>query len=199
MSMLSAHARRVIRGHPELSLLDFDVGRTIVDVRREFPTLAPRQIEVWLQAQSTLSCITDEGESTCIRLHPVLNHSGTPRAVIKFILCHELIHLLVPPREVDGKRKTHSPEFWAAERKRCPNRIVAWSWIITVLGPCLRSDRRKECIFVKRNWKLLMHERRPTLEQISSNVSVFNPQRFENSAVGPHPLRRRMGRGAPGR
>lgn len=41
-----------------------------------------------------------------------------------------------------------------------------------VLGSCLRSDRQKECTFVKRNWKRLIREGRPMLEEISSNLGL---------------------------
>jgi hypothetical protein len=154
--------------HPELSLLNFQLSGLVAEVRRDFPTLASRRIEVWLQTQSTLACIVDEGESACIRLHSVLNHPETPRRVIAFILCHELIHLLVPPRDVNGKRKSHPPEFWEAECRLSPDRVSAWGWLILVLGDCLRSNRQKECTFVKRTWKCLMDGGRPNLKQISS-------------------------------
>jgi hypothetical protein len=167
--------RSQVRDHPELSLLNFQLNGLVAEVRRDFPKLASRRIEVWLQTQSTLACIVDEGESACIRLHSVLNHPETPRRVIAFILCHELIHLLVLPRDVDGKCKSHPPKFWEAERERFPNRAVAWGWILMVLGSCLRIDRQKECTFVKRNWKCLMDRRRPTLEQLASLLGPGMP------------------------
>lgn len=173
--------RLQVPGHPELSVLDFDLGRLLAEVQRDFPTLASRRIEVWLRTQSTLACITDERESACICLHSVLNHPETPRRVIAFILCHELIHLLVPPRDVDGKRKSHPPEFWEAERKRSPDRGLAWGWVILVLGACLRSNRKKECTFVKRNWKCHMNGGRPTLEQLSLHLGLGKFPREEAS------------------
>jgi hypothetical protein len=173
MSLVLRRSR--IQGYPELSLLKFQLNGLVAEARRDFPTLACRRIEVWLQTQSTLACIVDEGESACIRLHSVLNHPETPRRVIAFILCHELIHLLVPPRDVDGKRKSHPPEFWETEHRLSPDRASAWGWLILVLGACLQSNRRKECTFVKRNWNCLMNGERPTLEQLASLLGPRMP------------------------
>jgi hypothetical protein len=47
----------------------------------------------------------------------VLNHPQTPRSVVEFILCHEMLHLVLPPRDVSGHLKTHPPEFWEAENR----------------------------------------------------------------------------------
>jgi hypothetical protein len=156
-----------VREHPELSLLDFDPRRLLGDVRSGFPALASRPIEVWLHRQPTLACLVDEGAAACIHLHSVLNHPQTPPRVMAFILRHELLHLLVPPRTVNGKWQAHPPEFWEAEKELCPDRVLAWRWITLVLGGCLRQDKRKECNFVKASWKRLMNGERPTLDQIA--------------------------------
>jgi len=161
VSMILHSARR--RGHPELSLLDFDVRQLKTSVQARFPSLNAKSIRVWLQTQSTLACIQDHGQSASICLHSVLNHPQTPRAVVEFILCHEMLHLMFPPREVDGRRTAHPPEFWEAE-KRFPHRTESWSWILIVLGACLKRDKRKECTFVKSDWKRLMNADRPSLE-----------------------------------
>ena len=47
-------------GHPELSLLGFDLGRLLEQVRSGFPALASRRIEVWLRHQPMLACVTEE-------------------------------------------------------------------------------------------------------------------------------------------
>jgi len=166
---MSHFPRRLqVSNHPEFNLLDFDLGGLLAEVRSDFPMLGRYRIEIWLRAQPTLACIAPDGKSACIWLHAVLNHPETPRSVIEFIICHELIHLLLPPRNVDGKRTTHPPEFWQVEGERIPNRAAAWRWILVVLGSCLRIDRQKECTFVSRKWKSLLNGSRPTLEMLSS-------------------------------
>jgi hypothetical protein len=160
--------RKQVREHPELSFLGFDIRRLLSEVQGGFRTLPARPIEVRLQTQHTLACVAGDEVSASIRLHSVLNHPQTPRRVIAFVLCHELLHLVVPPREVDGQRKMHPPEFWQAEAAMAPDRAVMWAWIILVLGSCLRRDKRQECAFVKANWKWLMSKERPTLAQVAA-------------------------------
>jgi hypothetical protein len=139
-------------------------------VQSGFPALDSKRVEIWLQSQPTLACVADEGASACIRLHAVLNHHHTPERVIAFIVGHELLHLVVPPREVDGALKTHPPEFWESERRMFPDRGIAWSWMILVLNDCLRTDKRQECTFVKTTWKRRMRSERPTLELLAANL-----------------------------
>lgn len=155
------------RGHPELSLLGFDVRHLNANVQARFPSLNAKPTRVWLQTQSTLACVQDHGDSASICLHSVLNHAQTPRSVVEFILCHEMLHLVLPPRDVSGHLKAHPPEFWQAE-KRFPHRADSWGWILIVLGACLKRDKRQECTFVKPNWKRLMDAERPSLERVAA-------------------------------
>lgn len=150
-------------GHPELSLLSFDLGLLLTELRTGFPQLQGRRIEVWIRRQATLASISTDDVSSYIQLHSVLNHPDTPREVIAFILWHELLHLVIPGREVDGKWRSHPPEFWEAERVLGRNRVLPWIWLRTVLASCLRNDTRHECVWVKANWKQLMTSRRPKL------------------------------------
>ena len=101
---------------PELPLFGFPLPALLSEVRRKFPSLASRRVEIQLHVQPTLATICPDGDSAVIRLHAVLNHPQTPPQVIAFILRHELLHLLVRPRMVDGKRTSHPPEFRKAER-----------------------------------------------------------------------------------
>jgi len=80
-------------GNPEFSFLGFNLVRLLEKVRSGFPTLSSKQVEVWLQSQPTLACVTDEGDSARIRLHSVLNHQHTPERVIAYILGHEMENL----------------------------------------------------------------------------------------------------------
>ena len=155
------------RGHPELSFLGFDIGQTLARSRILFPGLASKRIEVCLQTQSTLACVNETG-SACIRLHTVLNHPGTPERVIAFIIGHELLHLQMPSRNVGGVRITHPPEFWETEREMFPDRIMAWNWILLVLGRCLKSDSLQQGTFVTPSWRRLINLERPTIELISA-------------------------------
>lgn len=156
------------RGHPELSFFDFDLRRLLDRTKNTFPSLVSTPVEVWVQRQATLACIRTSGAPVSIHLHSVLNHPTTSERVVAFILCHELLHLIIPPREVSGKCSAHPPEFWDTEQDMLPDRSLTYGWLILVLGSCLKRDKEQECTFVKTNWKKLMNENRPTLDQIET-------------------------------
>lgn len=84
-----------------------------------------------------------------IYLHAVLNCNDVPRYVFQFILTHELLHLIVPPKLVQGKLKNHSPEFFERERQLAPERDDAWRWIVKNLGKRLRVRPREECLEIQ--------------------------------------------------
>jgi hypothetical protein len=76
-----------------------------------------------------------------------------PAPVFQHIFIHEIIHLLVPPREIKGKLKAHLPEFWELEKRLSPQSADAWDWIEFNFSKVLREDRRNESDRVRRNWK----------------------------------------------
>ena len=77
------------------------------------------------------------------------------------VLKHELLHTRIRPREVNGERSAHPPEFWEEE-----NRIAgadkgrAWEWIYGNFYDALKRDTEHECIWVNnRRMKELLHNR----------------------------------------
>lgn len=99
--------------------------------------------------------------------------------------CHELLHLIIPPRDVGGKRSAHPPEFWEAERTMSPDRSLAWTWIAVVLHSCLRRDNQRECMMVKPTWKRLTNLNRPTLDELQS---ILHPRQGKLTEVEGHML-----------
>jgi hypothetical protein len=149
----------------EFPLFEFGLPELVDSVRADFPSLANWQIEVWIQEQPTLATVRHHDRRAVIGLHSVFNHCGTPEQVVRFILRHELLHLLHPAQEIDGRRVTHPPEFFAAEG--CfPDCGLCWGWILLALGPCLRRDVKRECTFVTRKWRARMNGPRLTWEQL---------------------------------
>jgi hypothetical protein len=51
-----------------------------------------------------------------VRIHPVLDHETVPAWFVSFVVFHELLHVVHPPRIVGGRRILHPPELLAAER-----------------------------------------------------------------------------------
>jgi hypothetical protein len=159
---------------PEFSFLSFNPLHLLNCMRFDFPKTGSKRIYVYLQSQSTLASVQDNDQSAVIQVHSVLNHPHTPKEVMMFIFRHELLHLEILPRVIEGKSTSHPPEFWDAERALCPERTIAWIWLKLVLSACLKLDRKRECTYVKSNWKRLMSTDRPTLEQVAEMVSLGN-------------------------
>lgn len=143
-------------GPPELPVFGDQLEHTLARARARLPAVAPSEVQVWIRRQPALACVSPNAKPVLIHLHSVLNHHQTPPEVLEYILIHELIHLAVPSREVDGKLSAHPPEFWELERRVAPERSVAWHWIYSMLWEVLRVDREAEATWVKRTWKGLM-------------------------------------------
>jgi hypothetical protein len=118
-----------------------------------FPTISDR-LEVFFIDGPFVACICHSPLSgATIFLHNILNRPEVSPAVFQYILSHELIHLIVRGREVEGKFTTHPPEFWEMERALVPNRDVAFSWLWLSFSPVLKRDKEHEGIRVKRRWR----------------------------------------------
>jgi len=66
-------------------------------------------------------------DSRVIRVHPALDRPDVPRFFVRFVVFHEMLHQAYPPRVVDGRRLTHTPEFRAAEMAYPDyERAIAW-------------------------------------------------------------------------
>jgi len=81
-------------------------------------------------------------ERHVVAFHPVLNHAGTPREVVRFLAKHELTHVVRRGRVVGRWYASHPPEFWEHEAAISPERYAAWAWIHRNLGRCLRNRDR---------------------------------------------------------
>ena len=119
-----------------------------------FPTVAICPEVIFVNG-SFLGCISRgiPTPESLICLHQILNRPDIPEQVFRHLLIHELIHLVVAPREVDGKSSTHPPEFWQLEHNLSPERHWVWEWLWDQFSSCLMIDRKNECIKVKRDWR----------------------------------------------
>jgi hypothetical protein len=137
----------------ELSWMDFDVYELLERCKSRFPDLDERHVDIWFCPQDPLACIQYDDSRQGIVIHSVLNRPDVPVEVIKYILLHELIHLIIPPREIEGKMRQHPPEFWEKEHAMTENRLLVWSWIVIALADVYRRDEEQEALIVKRSWK----------------------------------------------
>jgi hypothetical protein len=62
-----------------------------------------------------------------IRIHPALDRRWVPDYFVEFIVYHELLHAIFPPREGQSRREVHTPEFRAME-KQFPHYEKAMAW-----------------------------------------------------------------------
>lgn len=62
-----------------------------------------------------------------IRIHPALDRSWVPDYFVEFIVYHELLHAIFPPREGQTRREVHTPEFRAME-EQFPHYEKAMQW-----------------------------------------------------------------------
>lgn len=82
----------------------------------------------------------EPGPSPLIRIHPVLDHADVPGWFVGFVLFHELLHVVHPPIEREGRRLVHPPAFRAAERRH-PHHSDAHAWELKNLDALLRRTR----------------------------------------------------------
>ena len=153
-------------GPPELPLFDFDLPVLLAQTLERLPETPTKCVQVWVRRQPILACVETKARPVAIHLQSLLNHYQTPESVVGFILLHELLHLVIPPREVSGSETSHPPEFWATERRLAPERDLAWYWLWLEFGPILKRDSKAECIRVASAWKKQMNKKRVPMVEI---------------------------------
>ena len=93
------------------------------------------------QARHSLRLGSYTAPERLVRIHPVLDQEGVPDWFVRYIVFHELLHVVLPPRPSSGRRLLrHPPEFRAREREY-PDYDRAIAWQEQNLGALLRSAR----------------------------------------------------------
>lgn len=137
-----ALSRRKPVGYPEISFLSFDVLDLLAGIQQEMELDSVGPVSFSLQTMETLACVRWEHgmPGADIFFHSLFNRADVPQPVIEHVLRHELLHLKIPAREIDGKLVNHPPEFWEAEQALVPwksaPRGVGW------FSPSGKSSRR---------------------------------------------------------
>lgn len=73
-----------------------------------------------------------------IRIHPSLDQEFVPEFFVAFVVFHELLHHVVPPRRVGDRLEYHTPAFRRRERSH-PDYLRATRWETENLERLLRS------------------------------------------------------------
>jgi len=145
-------SRRKVR-HPELSLLPYSLDDLLHKVRNRHFRDLDRPIHCWFSFEESLAFIQHSlaGGPAHIHFHSLLNHPGTPSEVLEFILTHEMLHLQIPGREIDGRWVDHPPEFWNRESELVPRKRSSWAWIYANFEECLKREPKLERLLVIRS------------------------------------------------
>lgn len=62
-----------------------------------------------------------------IRIHPRLDQTFVPKYFVAFVVFHEMLHHMIPPTRLAGRRVLHSAEFRAREKSfRYYKQALAW-------------------------------------------------------------------------
>lgn len=173
-------------GPAELPVLPFDVYAYFDRTRALFPDLGDWDVQFTFRKQPTLAYIQSSRRRRCahIYVHSVLNHPQTPIEVMDWVFHHELLHLRIPSREVDGKYTDHPPEFWEAEGEHVPLRDACWGWVFWVLSDCIHMTKLKRSrkeqddsgIYIRSTWKRVSGRHRITFDHIIQYLaSVRSP------------------------
>jgi hypothetical protein len=154
-----------------LPFLNFDLSalcQTIIS--RDFPNLETSVSVAFFKAvlsqTEPLASVLVGDRTAKIRVHEILNRGDTPREVIEFILVHEMLHIVIRPREIDGRTVHHPPEFWEAELQLYPEGFQIWDWLHCALFPRLKRDEKREKVLVLRGWHKNLGRPFPTLGEV---------------------------------
>lgn len=78
-----------------------------------------------------------------ITIAGVYNHPAVPQFALESVMYHEMLHLVHPPRQENGRRLIHPPEFVQAERAY--KHFAAWrEWERTHVRRLARAIKRKK-------------------------------------------------------
>jgi hypothetical protein len=78
-------------------------------------------------------------EARLIRIHPALDQAFVPRFFVEFIVYHELLHHVIPPRRVKGRYQIHTTAFRQREQA-FPAYTAALAWRKRYLQRLLASN-----------------------------------------------------------
>lgn len=158
------YSRKRPSGYPEISFLPFDIVELLAKFQHEMNLDSVGPVSITLQKIEHVAYICWEQGSpgASIFLHSLFNRPDVPQSVIEHVLRHELLHLKIPARVIDGKLVHHPPEFWKAEQAFVPWKASSWSWMVLAFWDVIKIDINKECIWVKKTWKKLQNHPYPS-------------------------------------
>lgn len=83
-------------------------------------------------------------DSRCVRIHPVLDQPAVPRFVVAFVVFHELLHHLHPPRRDAAGRMVHHGDAFRAKEAAHPDYAAIHAWERAHIAALVASARTKK-------------------------------------------------------
>ena len=150
--------QKLARCQPLISFLSFSATALLDEIHEKLFPDVDQTVELYFVTRGPLAFIAHNKNDASIYIHQLLNHSDTPIEVIVLILKHELLHLRIPPTIENGKRESHPPAFWAAEKAIAPDRDSAWAWVWQNLWSCVKQRPELQRIDVLPGWKRVWNQ-----------------------------------------
>ena len=172
--MVLSHKKPI--GYPEISFLSFDVLALLARIQDEMELDEVGPVTFSLQTMDTLACIRWEHGKPGgdIFFHSLFNRPDVPQPVIEHVLRHELLHLKIPPRQIEDKLVHHPPEFWDEERVLVPWKSASWGWMVLAFWEVIKTDIPNECVWVKKSWRKLQKYPYPSWELILDDTKLVD-------------------------
>lgn len=173
-------------GYPEISFLSFDVLALLATIQHEMELDSVAPVSFTMQAINTLACIRlgQEKVGSDIYFHSLFNRPDVPQPVIEHVLRHELLHLKIPARVIDGTLVHHPPEFREAEQALVPWKAASWGWMFLAFSEVIKADPLNECVWVKNSWLKLQNHPYPSWKMVLDNdYRITNRDKQLNSLM----------------
>jgi len=86
-----------------------------------------RQTRPQRRSRRSIKLGSYHSQQKLIRVHPVLDAGWVPEFFVAYIVYHEMLHQVVPPQSVAGRRDFHGPKFRVHERRFAEyDAAIAW-------------------------------------------------------------------------
>lgn len=165
----------------EFFQFSFDIYELLERAKSIVPGINHYDVSVWIIKRATLAFIKLSGVQPKIVLHPLLNHPDTPLEVVRFILVHELIHIVVPSIKKGDDIIIHSEDFWRMEKELVPERDLYWGWMYFHFCGYVKHGNEK--IKVKKNWVEATKSRRLTLPEYQNMMGTIDRAQADKMAM----------------
>ena len=173
-------------GYPEISFLSFDALALIRRIQCEMGLDSIGPVSLTLQTMETLAGIRRKQgiKDLAIYFHSLFNRPDVPQPVIEHVLRHELLHLKIPARVIDGRLVHHPPEFWEAQQALAPWKAASWEWMFLAFSGVIKADPLNECVWVKNSWRKLQNHPYPSWKMVLDNDNrITNREKQLNSLM----------------